>query len=90
MKRGNLISKTAICLYLVLVAVLFVACDGPTQYLQTPVNTPYYIIEKVDLGNSDRMAKYKYTVRDETGKVVIWLNDKYAIGDTLCVVAYCN
>ena len=85
----NLKNTMRNALYLVLIAVLFVACDGqPTQYLQTPVNTPYYIIEKIDLGKSDRLAKYKYTVRDETGMVVIWLNDKYAIGDTLCVVAY--
>lgn len=87
----NLIKRTHFALYILLTAVLFIACDGqPTQYLQTPKETPYYIIEKVETSNSERLAKYSYTVRDETGKVVIYLNDKYTIGDTLCVVGYCR
>lgn len=87
----NLIKRAHFALYILLTAVLFISCDGqPTQYVQTSKKTPYYIIEKVETSNSERLAKYRYTVRDETGKVVIYLNDKYTIGDTLCVVAYCR
>jgi hypothetical protein len=87
----NLIKRAHFALYILLTAVLFVACDGqPQQYVQTAKDKPYYIIEKVETSNSESLAKYKYTVRDENGKVKIWLNDKYAIGDTLCVVAYCR
>ena len=34
MKRRNLISKTAICLYLVLALVMCVGCDGTSPYEQ--------------------------------------------------------
>jgi hypothetical protein len=70
----------------VLLAVVFLSgCDMPTQYVQLPKNKPYLIIEQAKLSNSETLGKYRYTTRDNTGKVVFYLDEKMNIGDTVCV-----
>ncbi len=76
--------------YALCVAVFLVGCDAPTQYVQIQKTQPYLIIESVELSNSDKLMKYKYTVHDWSGKVVFWLDEKYNIGDTLRLGKNCH
>jgi hypothetical protein len=83
MTKLNFTTKTAIALYAI--AVVFLSgCDVPTQYVQLPKNKPYLIIEQAELSNSETLGKYRHTTRDNTGKVVFYLDEKINIGDTVC------
>ena len=85
MTKFKFTTKTAIALYAILAVVFMSGCDMPTQYVQLPKNKPYLIIEQVELSNSKTLGKYRYTTRDNTGKVVFYLDEKVNIGDTLWV-----
>lgn len=84
MTKLNFTTKTAIALYAML-CVVFSGCDMPTQYVQLPKNKPYLIIEQTKLSDSKTLGKYRYTTRDNSGKVVFYLDEKITIGDTLWV-----
>ena len=85
MKKLNFTTKPAIALYAMLAVVFLSGCDAPTQYVQLPKNKPYPIIEQAELSDSETLGKYRYTTRDNTGKVVFYLDEKMNIGDTVCV-----
>jgi hypothetical protein len=85
MTKLNFTTKTAIALYAMLAVVFLSGCDAPTQYVQLPKNKPYLIIGQAELSNSETLGKYRYTTRDNTGKVVFYLDEKFNIGDTVCV-----
>ena len=87
-KKAKFTTKTAIALYAILAVVFLSGCyvpPPPTQYVQLPINKPYLIIEQAELSNSETLGKYRYTTRDNTGKVVFYLDEKINIGDTVCV-----
>jgi hypothetical protein len=85
MTKFKFTTKTAIALYAMLAVVFLGGCDMPTQYVQLPKNKPYLIIEQAELSDSETLGKYRYTTRDNTGKVVFYLDEKMNIGDTVCV-----
>lgn len=78
-------TKTSIALYAMLAVVFLGGCDMPTQYVQLPKNKPYLIIEKAELSNNETLGKYRYTTKDNTGKVVFYLDEKLSIRDTVWV-----
>lgn len=85
MTKFKFTTKTAIALYAMLAVVFLGGCDAPTQYVQLPKNKPYLIIEQAELSDSKTIGKYRYTTRDNTGKVVFYLDEKMNIGDTVYV-----
>lgn len=85
MKKLKFTTKTAIAVYAMLAVVFLSGCDMPTQYVQLPKNKSYLIIEQAEISNSASLGKYRYTTRDNTGKVVFYLDEKMNIGDTLWV-----
>jgi hypothetical protein len=90
MKKLKFTTKPTIALYAMLVAVFLGGCDAPTQYLEIPKNKPYLIIEKTELSYIETLAKYRYTTRDNSGKVVFYLDEKLIIGDTVWVGKTCH
>lgn len=79
MKRRNLISKTAICLYLVLATFLFAGCESG----KIP-EAPYVVTESKKC--NECKAKYKYkinSINTPTRYTYIITDDVYSIGDTL-------
>jgi len=78
MKRRNLISRTAICLYLVLVAVLLTGCHNI-------LNEKELIVEAKKKG--DKEYKYEYYIKAFPTYQVLYSNKEYNVGDTL---KYCH
>lgn len=89
MKRKNLISKTAICLYLVLVAVL-TSCDDPRQYVYEAEGLIIKSIMLTEKEKKQERGKYTYMAKDLTGEVKIWSNTKFEIGDTIKFTTHCH
>ena len=86
MTKFKFTTKTAIALYAMLAVVFLSGCNNmPTQYVHLPKNKPYLIIEQTELTKSETLGKYRYTTRDNTGKVIFYLDEKLSIGDTLWI-----
>jgi len=85
MKNLKIITKTAIVVCTMLFVIFLSGCDMPTQYVQLLKNKPYLIIDQAELSNHESFGKYRYTTRDNTGKVVFYLDEKFNLGDTLWV-----
>ena len=85
MTKIKFTTKTAIALYAMLAVVFLSGCDMPPQYVKLPKNKNYLIIEQAGLSGSKTLGKYRYTTRDNTGKVIFYLDEKVNIGDTLWV-----
>jgi len=83
MTKFKFTTKTPIALCAMLAVVFLSGCNGPTNYIQLPKNQTYLIIEKAELSNSKALGKYRYTTRDNSGKVVFYIDEKVCIGDTL-------
>lgn len=86
MKRRNLISKTTICLYLVLTTFLFASCDDYPVHMvfEGHQNMIVYKVEKI---NDAKYGDYKYAVTDASGKGwELRSFTKFEIGDTLRIV----
>lgn len=87
MKRRKLISRTAICLYLVLAVVLMTSCNDKKTWSDTPNK---FIVTKVIQreGQNSEIATYKVEMPDETslGNTEFWFADSvglYKVGDVL-------
>ena len=79
MKRRNLISRTAICLYLVLATLLFASCES-NKIPEAP-----YIVKEMESCEKCK-AKYKYKIvslNTPTRHTYIITNDLFLVGDTL-------
>ena len=82
MKKLNLMQKTRYCGYILLVAVLFSACNYPFHTVcEGKQNLIVYQIEKCD---DAKYGTYKYAVTDASGKGwTLYSFNQFAIGDTL-------
>ena len=82
MKKLNLTQKARYCGYILLVAVLFSACNYPFHTVcEGKQNLIVYQIEKCD---DAKYGTYKYAVIDASGKGwTLYSFNQFAIGDTL-------
>ena len=82
MKKLNLTQKARYCGYILLVAVLFSACNYPFHTVcEGKRNLIVYQIEKCD---DAKYGTYKYAVTDASGKGwTLYSFNQFAIGDTL-------
>ena len=82
MKKLNLTQKARYCGYILLVAVLFSACNYPFHTVcEGKQNLIVYQIEKCD---DAKYGTYKYAVTDASGKGwTLYSFNQFAIGDTL-------
>jgi hypothetical protein len=85
MTKFKFTTKPAIALYAILAVLFLSGCDAPIQYVYLPRNKPYLIIQQAELSNNETLGKYRYTTRDNTGKVVFYLDEKMNLGDTVFV-----
>ena len=74
MKRRNLISRTAICLYLVLAVVNFSSCENI-------LNKETMVVEEVQVSHSSKECKY-YIV---TTGYNFYTDSLFSVGDTLII-----
>lgn len=84
--------KNFFWLVILAVSFLFSQCDSPQEYFQTPEqyiylpnNQNYLIIEKIQVNESEKLPRYKYTTKDHNGIVILHLDIKFSIGDTVWV-----
>ena len=82
MKKLNLIQKARYCGYILLVAVLFSACNNPVHTVcEGRQNLIVYKIEKCD---DVKYGTFRYSVTDASGKGwTLYSFNQFAIGDTL-------
>ena len=89
MKTKTSILALTKAFFILLVSVCtFSSCDMPTQYVQTPKNRQYFIIEGISKSTSEKYGTWKYTIKDDNGKIVIYLNEAFQIGDTVVFSKY--
>ena len=74
MKRRNLISRTAICLYLVLMTGFLSSCHNVMYEKELVVN-------EVKSGNKE--YKYRYYIEASPAYQVLYSNEVYHVGDTI-------
>ena len=75
MKRKNLISRTAICLYLVLAVVIFSSCN------ENMLNKSNMIVEEVQVSRSSKECKYYI----KTTEYNFYTDSLFNVGDTLVI-----
>ena len=82
MKKLNLMQKASYCGYILLVSVLFSACNNPFHTVcEGKQNLIVYKIKKCD---DAKYGTYKYAVTDASGKGwTLYSFNQFAVGDTL-------
>lgn len=91
MKRRNLISRTAICLYLVLAVVIFTSCGNEPPVFNNPENP--FIIGEISQKNKTHSIYYKNEMSGSGTsffgswyQAVVLPSGMYNVGDTIVIV----
>lgn len=82
MKKQFSITKISKHLFYAMLSVVFFAsCEEMTK--QIIYEDKGLIVTGVKLGDAPERGKYIYYTTDHDGKVVVWSNGEFKIGDTL-------
>ena len=88
MKKFKISTVAAIAVYAML-AVVLSSCSQNTSNREDPKQFVYVgkgmIVFSKELSKEPKWGKYVYKVKDESGTIIIWSNENFDIGDTLCV-----
>lgn len=58
-------------------------CELPIRHLRLGGGCPYLVISKVSISPYGGTGKYSYSCYDQTGLVIVYLDERLAVGDTI-------
>lgn len=70
-------------IFLLLAITCLLSCQHPGQCIYEGAHG--FVITAIKLGDEPNYGKYIYYTKDVTGKVTIWSNQVFNIGDTIFV-----
>jgi len=81
----NLRTKLSYTLYILLAVVPLVSCEPTRQYVYEGNGL---IVTGKKIGDKPERGKFIYYVNDQDGKVTIWSDTDFKVGDTLKLAPY--